>query len=473
MRARRRADAINQRAVRAFSPACSDEEMVGSVSSFAYQGTNSHALLASACALPLVCPPAWIWHRRRLWYQATSHPLLLHATRAPRLALGPAADVRLQGSLQRPVLAYLHDHHVQGRPAVPNTLLLEMASAAGQLLWSQESTDNTAAVAGAAFQQPLLLASAGQAVLTCTISPASGTVVVSSRESPTSQAAPVHMVAQLHAIQAVPQAEGTAPQAVLEQPSHSSCPSSSDMEAALIGGPPGAAGSASAAFATVTAQQHEHSSYWCHPAVADAALQLAAALQPPATNAPATPQPLLSAAVGAYAPMQRLAGPAAAAGAAAGLGRTSSHWLGGTTHQVLAIMGHQFKVLSALHNLAAALASTASQMPPLPAGLAASPAGMVPALSLLEPARVAGAAPGADVAAIAQQLAEVAAGVLGRSDIPTDQPLMEAGLDSIGKWRCRPDCAAALSLAALSPPTTCQAPLLFWLVQVLWSLRMP
>lgn len=52
---------------------------MGSVSSFAYQGTNSHAVLATASGWPpvgAIRPQPWVWHRSRLWYQVTSHPLV-------------------------------------------------------------------------------------------------------------------------------------------------------------------------------------------------------------------------------------------------------------------------------------------------------------------------------------------------------------------------------------------------------------
>ena len=402
---------------------------MGAVSSFAYQGTNSHALLAAAGPMALAAPQPWVWQRSRLWYQVTSHPLLLRVARGPRGMGGAPADVHVACALRRAALSYLLDHSVQGRAVVPNALLLEMASAAGQLLWSQEWTDNPVAVTGAAFQQPLLLAPAGEAVVTCTISPSTGVASLSSRALPTSQAMPAHMRVQLQAIEGpVAAAQPTGAQAAAAGLGHT--PSLRLAVAVLSGVRGAAADSSSMAFAAVLADQHQHTGYWVHPAVADASLQLAAALRAPASS----PAPLLvSAALAAYAPMQRMAAASAGAGTAAGLGgSSSSHWLGGPTHQILSIIDNQFKTLAALQALAAAADAVAAQLPFLPAVVAASPAGMLPALTLLSSP---GTVPGGGVGAIVQQLQEVVAGVLGRADIPTDQPLMETGLDSIGECK--------------------------------------
>lgn len=89
---------------------CSGDQVLGSVSSFAYQGTNSHAVLATTWPVPLAAPKPWVWQRRRLWYQATSHPLLQRANVG--LAGGTPTEARMQCSLRRASLGYLWDHQV-------------------------------------------------------------------------------------------------------------------------------------------------------------------------------------------------------------------------------------------------------------------------------------------------------------------------------------------------------------------------
>lgn len=127
---------------------CSTPEMHGSVSSFAYQGTNSHAVLGMTCPMSCTAPQTWLWQRRRLWYQISSYPLLSQFSRgqsgtATATAL---ANIRMQCSLQRPALSYLLQHSVCGQALVAPTVLLEMAAAAGQLLWSQEEINNPVAL---------------------------------------------------------------------------------------------------------------------------------------------------------------------------------------------------------------------------------------------------------------------------------------------------------------------------------------
>ena len=374
--------------------------------------------------MPLAVPQAWVWQRRRLWYQATSHPLLQQAVHSARLAAAAtsAAEVQVQCSLRRPALAYLQGHSVHGRAAAPNCLLLEMASAAGQLLWSQEHSP--VAATAATFQRPLLLAAAAEGTVACSIKPSSGLVRLSSPAA--TLAAAVHADAQLQKTgSAGPEEQQlTAVAAAAGTSAADARRASWRLAAALVTSRSPAAGS-SAAFAAVLTEQHQHAGYWIHPAAADASLQLAAALQAHAAGSTAA-QLLAPAAVGAYAPMQRLAGAAAYAAAAAGpASATSSHWLSSGSLQLLTIIEHQAKAVAALQSLAAAAvqaaAAAAARPPWLPASLPAAPAGMA----------LVGSA--ASLAGIQQQLAEVVESVLGRDDVPPDQPLMEAGLDSIGE----------------------------------------
>lgn len=417
--------------------ACSTTEMLGGVSSFAYQGTNCHAILAGACCVPLASPQLGVWQRSRLWYQATSHPLLQQAVFAAPLAAA-AAGVHVQCSLQQPSLAYLMEHSMQGRTVAPNSLLLELAAAAGQLLCAPERMHNPVAVAAAAFQQPLLLAGPSQGIVDCGIHPSSGAVSLATPAEPNSTRTAVHAAARL---QTSEPADGPkVDQQHLSAAAGTSChtaataQSMNHIAAALLGhlasagssgsSSSGMGGSSSAAFAAIRTDQHRHTGYWIHPAVADASLHLAAALQAHAQGS--FTAPLVPAALGMYAPMQNLAAPMAHAAAAVGLGsHISNHWLS-SGHQLLALMDHVAKAATAAgQSFAAGVASLASnsiQPTTLQTGLAAA------AAPVLVPSS----------AAIQEQLADVVASVLGRSGVPADQPLMEAGLDSIGgRGGCR------------------------------------
>ena len=136
------------------------------VSSFAFQGTNAHAVLrlappelrshaatASGAALP--------WRRRRYWFMAAGHPLLCrHAA-----AGGSSGYVVLQADLAAAAAAALvAQHRLAGQPAavLPSTTLLELAAGAGSLL-TEDGADALPAVAHAAMISRLPLSEPSQA----------------------------------------------------------------------------------------------------------------------------------------------------------------------------------------------------------------------------------------------------------------------------------------------------------------------
>ncbi|KAK9803996.1 hypothetical protein WJX72_011444 [[Myrmecia] bisecta] len=93
------------------------------ISSFAFQGTNAHAVLCNgtSTAAPQLTPSR-LWHHKRFWHSPACHPLLYRAMTA-----AGNASVRLQSPLQRPQLAFLVDNVVQGSVVFPATALFEMA----------------------------------------------------------------------------------------------------------------------------------------------------------------------------------------------------------------------------------------------------------------------------------------------------------------------------------------------------------
>ena len=283
----------------------------GSVSSFAYQGTNSHAVVeAPPGGASLARPQASLWQRGRLWYAATSHPLLQRFGRGP----GGAGDVRVRCSLRAAALAYLWDHQVQGRAVAPAPALLELASAAAQLLWSTERTHNPAAVAAAALHQPLLLEQGDTTapVLACTISAPSGDVSI------TSNAEARCLQAFIHALDDPAGASATSSHAPsLDAAAAPATASPHPALATLLLGTTLLASSPPAVVASVLATQRMcDAGYWAHPAVADAPMQLAAAAQVEEADAE---QALAAVAVEVYAPCSRIVA-ASEAGRAFGSG---------------------------------------------------------------------------------------------------------------------------------------------------------
>lgn len=85
------------------------------VSSFAYQGTNSHVVAAQpvdqAAAITTSQPP--LYQRMTFWFQTTCHPLLASAGRFTSGLSSAVKSAIVQSAFGRPVLAYLRHHVIQ------------------------------------------------------------------------------------------------------------------------------------------------------------------------------------------------------------------------------------------------------------------------------------------------------------------------------------------------------------------------
>ena len=131
------------------------------VSSFAFQGTNAHVMVAApastAAAAVAQRGRAALWTRERLWLAAPRHPLVQSA------ALTTASPaVRFKACIAVDHQAYLWDHRVAGRGLLPAAAFLEVGTSALRLIH-----DAPAAVCGAAITSPLVLPSAGTSLWWC------------------------------------------------------------------------------------------------------------------------------------------------------------------------------------------------------------------------------------------------------------------------------------------------------------------
>ena len=204
------------------------------VSAFAFQGTNAHAVMAAAgvVAGASAAKPSADWARQRFWLAPRPHagasswlsagclalPLLLlrPCSQPSPLQLPPFAalwraapapgsrQAILQSApLASPVLAYLWDHQVSGKPLFPGAAFFELAAAAVKTILT---VDASPALMGATIPAPLVLppvqpAQGGQpdvAAVSCKLDAVAGTVELVSGQRST------HLRAALSAVRALP-----------------------------------------------------------------------------------------------------------------------------------------------------------------------------------------------------------------------------------------------------------------------------
>ena len=302
------------------------------VSSFAFQGTNAHALLqqAPSAGAPAAAAPAALaaWSRQRAWVAPLTHILLQRAVVGQ--AVGAAAPRRqglasFEASLAVPQLALLREHRVLGLVLFPATGFVEASLAAQRVLANSNDLAGSA-LCGAVFATPLTLgpAAAGPGLaaspvrLVCSVSPQSGTVELSSAHG-----------GQLRShFYALVSAAGPAAASVpgSSAPSPAAGPSISSLLAVLVSSQavPAAARLAAAAVEAPTADL----GFALHPAVSEAAQHISVAHNPDPEAAPALRVAARADAV--YVPTPAAAEPALWAFSLASLdGRRSRKWLVG------------------------------------------------------------------------------------------------------------------------------------------------
>ena len=248
--------------------------IIAGVSSFAFQGTNAHALLQQApnAAAPAPAPPGLaMWGRQRVWVAPPVHILLqaAAATGGGRFARRQAAAVAVEAALSAPQLGFLWQHLVLGLAVFPATAFLEMVTGVSRQL--QNSNDLAGSMLrSAVFATPLALPSPAAAAVRvrCTVQAAAGAAEVSSAVGAATQHR-THFYASVASVGAASSVRPATPVNTGARSGH--------LRTALLGGASLEA-AARLAVAGVTVPQ-EQLGMSIHPAVSEAAMHVAAAHQ--------------------------------------------------------------------------------------------------------------------------------------------------------------------------------------------------
>ena len=252
------------------------------ISSFAFQGTNAHALLAPPSALAAdslgSSSPCHAWHKCH-----TSVLPPIHACLTSAATSGRGEVITFACALQSQSSAFLYDHIVQGQCILPAAAYLEMITAAVVTVTAAASSAQaTCAISGAVFQAPLLLPKISQpastAVLLCNLDVLHGICKLTSTSTSASRGSHLqHMRARVSKLR--DDSAGHTQNSELHRRSQSS-PLLMTLKDSFVKG----VDKQGHAVGTLTVDSALVDGYCIHPSLLDNSLQLAAAAAQPASS---------------------------------------------------------------------------------------------------------------------------------------------------------------------------------------------
>lgn len=170
------------------------------VSSFAFQGTNAHAIVRSPGADPAAwstSSPAAVWLKQYM-YVVPPFVSMVHGVSA---ASGTTVAFDIQ--LSHPVVAFLMDHVVNGKAVLPAAAYLESSFAAAQTALGLSASSTGISISGMALMQPLVVSVGEQASapnLTIALNNATGACNIQSASGSASNAVTKHTEAYVSAV---------------------------------------------------------------------------------------------------------------------------------------------------------------------------------------------------------------------------------------------------------------------------------
>jgi len=146
------------------SAAAEDSTLTTGISSFAFQGTNAHAIVQrlGEAIVPIVSKSLVKWSNDRVWI--VPHPFVLSGSVRMILVRGKL-KARLESDIFTSRMPFILDHNIQGIAIAPASLLLECAAASHFSLLSQRR--GKVHINSATFSTPLLLKTEPQNFKVC------------------------------------------------------------------------------------------------------------------------------------------------------------------------------------------------------------------------------------------------------------------------------------------------------------------
>lgn len=365
--------------------------------------------------------------------------------------------LRVEAALGRASMHYLLDHTVLDKHIAPSSLILEAASACGNhfLALNSGTRESTTPIAlsDSVFPAALELGRAAQEQhLACTVDPITGNINMTTHGPGTYYNQAPHMTGTFRTALTAGtknndgKSDDMSRKGIDAVDDSTTGPNEKEVVVSTVLAPvvstaTAAATAPSTAFASFLAQQHQHTGYWLHPTVAESSHQLAFALQAVANVAFVTAAVELCSI--AAATLSTNDG-AIATGCTLDSEKHASNWCTGPLGStMMSSVGTHFTSLaswSEMHSsasIAAAAAFATTTMPPFSSKATTT----IPTAGGI-----------ADHASIVAKLSEIAVQILGEA-IATDQPLMAAGLDSVGAVELKNAVSGAFGLELPSTVT--------------------